>query len=71
MRSSSVPESASSRRLGWRAKPTSISAAAITRPASILATASLALAKATGEPLLFKGDDFARTDVRAHGADSS
>ncbi len=23
-----------------------------------------ALAKATGEPLLFKGDDFARTDVR-------
>ena len=25
---------------------------------------SYALAKATGEPLLFKGDDFARTDVR-------
>ena len=24
-----------------------------------------ALAKATGEPLLFKGDDFARTDVEA------
>jgi ribonuclease VapC len=24
-----------------------------------------ALAKATGEPLLFKGDDFARTDLRA------
>ena len=25
---------------------------------------SYALAKATGEPLLFKGDDFSRTDVR-------
>jgi ribonuclease VapC len=25
-----------------------------------------ALAKATGEPLLFKGDDFERTDVRAY-----
>ena len=25
---------------------------------------SYALAKATGEPLLFKGDDFARTDVK-------
>lgn len=24
-----------------------------------------ALAKATGEPLLFKGDDFARTDIAA------
>ena len=24
-----------------------------------------ALAKATGEPLLFKGDDFARTDIEA------
>jgi ribonuclease VapC len=24
-----------------------------------------ALAKATGEPLLFKGDDFSRTDIRA------
>ena len=30
-----------------------------------------ALAKATGEPLLFKGEDFARTDIRAHGAGSS
>jgi ribonuclease VapC len=30
-----------------------------------------ALAKATGEPLLFKGKDFARTDLRAHGADGS
>jgi ribonuclease VapC len=26
---------------------------------------SYALAKATGEPLLFKGDDFSRTDIRA------
>lgn len=26
---------------------------------------SYALAKATGEPLLFKGDDFRKTDVRA------
>lgn len=25
-----------------------------------------ALAKATGEPLLFKGDDFAQTDIRAY-----
>lgn len=25
-----------------------------------------ALAKATGEPLLFKGDDFSRTDIRPH-----
>jgi ribonuclease VapC len=25
-----------------------------------------ALAKTTGEPLLFKGDDFARTDIGAH-----
>jgi ribonuclease VapC len=25
-----------------------------------------ALAKTGGEPLLFKGDDFARTDIRAH-----
>ena len=30
-----------------------------------------ALAKATGEPLLFKGEDFARTDISAHEADSS
>ena len=30
-----------------------------------------ALAKATGEPLLFKGEDFARTDIRACAADSS
>ena len=26
---------------------------------------SYALAKATGEPLLFKGDDFSRTDIKA------
>jgi ribonuclease VapC len=26
---------------------------------------SYALAKASGQPLLFKGDDFARTDIRA------
>lgn len=26
---------------------------------------SYALAKATGEPLLYKGDDFARTDVQS------
>jgi len=26
---------------------------------------SYALAKATGEPLLFKGDDFSQTDVRS------
>lgn len=25
-----------------------------------------ALAKATGEPLLFKGDDFGQTDIRAY-----
>ena len=30
-----------------------------------------ALAKAAGAPLLFKGDDFARTDIRACAADSS
>ena len=30
-----------------------------------------ALAKATGEALLFKGEDFTRTDIRAHEADSS
>jgi ribonuclease VapC len=30
-----------------------------------------ALAKATGEPLLFKGEDFARTDIRVPRADSS
>jgi ribonuclease VapC len=30
-----------------------------------------ALAKATGEPLLFKGEDFARTDIQAHRAHSS
>ena len=29
-----------------------------------------ALAKATGEPLLFKGEDFARTDIRAYRAGS-
>ena len=29
-----------------------------------------ALAKATGEPLLFKGEDFARTDIRAYPASS-
>ena len=29
-----------------------------------------ALAKATGEPLLFKGDDFARTDIRPTRAGS-
>ncbi|MEJ2379550.1 MAG: type II toxin-antitoxin system VapC family toxin [Pseudolabrys sp.] len=28
---------------------------------------SYALAKVTGEPLLFKGDDFSRTDVEAAG----
>jgi ribonuclease VapC len=26
-----------------------------------------ALAKVTGEPLLFKGEDFGRTDLRSHG----
>jgi ribonuclease VapC len=30
-----------------------------------------ALAKATGEPLLFKGNDFAQTDVLAHGSSGS
>ena len=30
-----------------------------------------ALAKAAGAPLLFKGDDFGRTDIRACAADSS
>jgi ribonuclease VapC len=30
-----------------------------------------ALAKATGEPLLFKGEDLARTDIRAYPAGSS
>jgi ribonuclease VapC len=30
-----------------------------------------ALAKVTGEPLLFKGDDFARTDVRPYRSASS
>jgi ribonuclease VapC len=30
-----------------------------------------ALAKATGEPLLFKGEDFTRTDIRADEAGSS
>jgi ribonuclease VapC len=29
-----------------------------------------ALAKATGEPLLFKGEDFAQSDIRAHAAGS-
>ena len=29
-----------------------------------------ALAKATGEPLLFKGEDFARTDIRPYPASS-
>lgn len=30
-----------------------------------------ALAKVTGEPLLFKGDDFGQTDIRAHRLVSS
>ena len=30
-----------------------------------------ALAKATGEPLLFKGDDFARTDIRPYRSATS
>ena len=30
-----------------------------------------ALAKASGEPLLFKGEDFARTDIRPHHSASS
>jgi ribonuclease VapC len=30
-----------------------------------------ALAKATGEPLLFKGDDFAQTDIKAYRSPSS
>jgi ribonuclease VapC len=30
-----------------------------------------ALAKATGEPLLFKGEDFARTDIRPYRSASS
>ena len=30
-----------------------------------------ALAKATGEPLLFKGDDFAQTDIRAYRSSGS
>jgi ribonuclease VapC len=30
-----------------------------------------ALAKATAEPLLFKGENFARTDIAAQGGDSS
>jgi ribonuclease VapC len=30
-----------------------------------------ALAKFTGEPLLFKGDDFARTDIRPAAAERS
>lgn len=29
---------------------------------------SYALARATGEPLLFKGDDFTKTDIRAAGS---
>ena len=29
-----------------------------------------ALAKAIGEPLLFKGDDFAQTDIRPYRSDS-
>jgi ribonuclease VapC len=39
------------------------------RPAglNIGATFAYALAKATGEPLLFKGDDFARTDIASAG----
>ena len=30
-----------------------------------------ALAKATGEPLLFKGEDFARTDIRPYRSPST
>jgi ribonuclease VapC len=30
-----------------------------------------ALAKATGEPLLFKGDDFAQTDIKAYRSPSN
>jgi ribonuclease VapC len=32
-------------------------------PASISATFAYALARTSGEPLLFKGDDFAKTDI--------
>jgi ribonuclease VapC len=49
-----------------RAKHTAISAEAGTKPVSILGTVfAYALAKELDEPLLFKGDDFRRTDIEA------
>ena len=55
--------SPSSRRIS-RARPSSTSARADTRPGLNFGDSfAYALAKITGEPLLFKGEDFKKTDI--------
>jgi len=53
-------------RLTWLARPGVAMERASTLPDSIFGDCfSYALAKVTGEPLLFKGDDFTHTDIVA------
>src|ERR1017187_1304334 len=50
----------------WLGKPSSISARVATPPKLNFGDCfAYALAKAAGEPLLFKGEDFSKTDIRA------
>ena len=53
-------------RRGWHATAGAASARAATRPRLNLGDCfAYALARSRGEPLLFKGDDFSKTDVKA------